>query len=145
VDSSVPIIDDTFQPIFQTGSLKAAGGTFLILGPNDGDVEAGGTEYFSYVGDDYGSYVGGVEFVEHNGAVNPVVYDQYIGTGTYTITLTALQYTFYGSFGGVQALIDPIDTSGTVEITYHYIPEPATVGLLALGSLLVTRRRRTSR
>jgi len=142
VSSTVSLIDNTFQPIFGANDLKATGGTSLNLGGDDGDQDVGGTPNFSWVGDDFGEYIGGTEQVTHGGFVDSSVHGQYTGLGTYTITLDADQVASYGSLGGVQALIDPLDTCGTVTVTYNYIPEPATLSLLALGGVALLRRRR---
>ncbi len=141
VGSSVPLIDALFQQIFQPGDIKATGGTLLNLSPDDGDAEVGGTAYFSYQGQDYGFYVGGSPTDGDSGWVNPVVFGQYIGLGTFTITMDGTQVADYGSLGGVQAQIDPLTTGGEVTVVYTYSPEPATLGLLALAGLVACRRR----
>lgn len=43
----------------------------------------------------------------------------------------------YGPFNPVPGMTD-----GTITVTYEYIPEPATLGLLSLGALALLRRRR---
>jgi len=145
VSSTVSLIDNTFQPIFGMNDLKATGGTTLALGPDDGDGEVGGIPNFSWLGIDFGEYIGQTEQVTHGGFVDPSVHGQYIGLGTYTITIDANQVASYTAFSGVQALIDPLTTSGTVEVTYNYTPEPTTLGLLGIGSLLLSSHRRRTR
>ncbi len=142
VSSSVSMIDALFQPIFQAGDVKATGGTSMNLAADDGDGEVGGTPNFSYTGPDYDEYLGGAVSDGDSGIVNPVVYFQYIGLGTFTVTLDSSQVANYGSLGGVQAMIDPLTTTGTVKIIYTYVPEPAALGLLAAGGLMIIRRRR---
>ncbi len=141
ITASVPLIDAMFQPIFQPGDVKATGGTTLNLTADDDDLEVGGTPNFSMMGTDYGFYLGGSVWDSDSGIVNSLVYGSYIGTGTFTITVEGTQVANYGSLGGVQAQIDPLDTTGTVTVIYNYIPEPATLGLLLLGGLLTARRR----
>lgn len=144
VGSSVSMIDAMFQPIFQAGDVKATGGTMLNLAADDGDEEVGGTPNFSMAGLDYGFYKGGSVSDGDNGIVNSAVYFQYIGLGTFTVTLDSSQVANYGSLGGVQAQIDPLTTTGTVKVVYTYIPEPAALGLLAMGGLMFIRRRRAA-
>ncbi len=142
VTSSVSMIDALFNPIFQAGDVKATGGTSMNLSADDGDDEVGGTANFSMAGTDYDFYIGGLVSDGDNGIVNPLVYPQYIGLGTFTVTLSASQVAQYGSLGGVQAQIDPLATTGTVKVVYTWVPEPAALGLLAVGGLLFIRRRR---
>jgi len=142
VSSSVSMIDATFNPIFQSGDVKATGGTTLNLSADDLDTEVGGTANFSMQGSDYGYYTGGLASDNDSGYVTSMVFSQYTGTGTYTVTLDASQVANYGSLGGVQAQIDPLTASGEVTVIYTYIPEPATLSLLVIGGLMITRRRR---
>lgn len=143
--TTVSLVDMTLNPIFQPGDVKATGSTTLNLTADDGDTEQpGGTDDFSSQGTDYGDYTGGLASGGDSGYVTSGAFAQYTGTGTYTIQLDASQVANYGSLGGVQAQIDPLTASGEVTVIYTYFPEPATVGLLALGSLVLTRRRRTA-
>jgi hypothetical protein len=136
------MIDGSLNPIFQAGDVRAAGGTTLSVSADDGDSEVGGTANFSTAGGDYGAYSGGAVSDGDSGTVHSLVLGQYTGTGTYTVTVNASQIASYGSLGGVQAQIDPLSTSGEVKIVYTYIPEPATMGLLAAGAIGLLRRRR---
>ena len=139
---SVSMIDSAYQQIIQSGDVKATGGTTLSLSADDGDTEVGGTAYFSYAGSDYDYYNGTTQNDSDFGYVNSVVFSQYIGTGTFTVDVDADQIADYGALGGVQAQIDPLNACGCVIITYEYIPEPATLAMLAIGGLAVLRRRR---
>lgn len=141
ISSSVSMIDAGFMQIFQAGDIKATGGAGVSLGADDGDAEVGGTPFFSYAGTDYGNYAGGAVSDGDFGNVNSLVFGQYIGTGTFTVTVNTSQVANYGSLGGVFAQIDPLTTSGSFTVEYNYIPEPATAALLAIGGLLFVRRR----
>lgn len=44
----------------------------------------------------------------------------------------------FGIFGGPSAVAQ----HGTISLTYEYVPAPASAGVLALGGLVATRRRR---
>lgn len=140
VSASVPLVDAGLNPIFQPGDVKATGGTTLNLSGDDLDGEVGGTLNFSYVGSDYDFYLGGQASDSDDGYVSPSAFAAYIGTGTFTITLDASQVANYGSLGGVQAQIDPLTAGGEVTVVYTYTPEPAALGLLAMGGLLARRR-----
>ena len=140
---TVSLIDSSGQQIVQSGDVKAAGGTTISLTADDGDSEVGGTANFSYAGTDYGFYNGSSQSDGDLGYVGSFVFSQYIGTGTYTVNVDADQVADYGALGGVQAQIDPLSASGSVTITYTYVPEPATIGLLALGGLAILRRKRS--
>lgn len=140
--STVSLVDASIQNIIQPGDVKATGGTTLSLTADDGDTEVGGSAFFSYAGTDYGFYDGGPAGDSDSGFVSTTVFGQYIGTGTYTITVNASQIADYGALGGVQAQIDPLSSSGYVKVIYTYVPEPATLAAMAMGSLALLRRRR---
>ena len=70
----------------------------------------------------------------------------FIGTSAgeeISLTITAESLTSaWGSAGLTWWKATDFSTTMTVTITYHYTPEPTSLGLLALGSLVMTRNRR---
>jgi hypothetical protein len=142
LSSTVSLVDASLQPIVQPGDVKATDGTTLSVTADDGDTEVGGTPNFSYLGTDYDFFNGTAQSDSDFGYVSSSAFSQYIGTGTYIITVDADQVADYGALGGVQAQIDPLSASGQVKITYSYVPEPAALGLLAIGGVAILFRRR---
>jgi hypothetical protein len=116
----------------------------MSLQADDGDAEAGGTAFFSYVGSDYGAYNGGAVSDATAGYVASTWWSGYTaaGAGTFTIKVTANQVSDYSALGGCQAQIDPLNVLGTVIVTYEYTPEPASLSVLALGGLALLGRKR---
>ncbi len=141
VTSSVSMVDGSLQAIFQPGSIQATGTKTFNLAPDDLDNEVGGTANFSTTGADYDVYTGAKQSASHDDFVNSTAWSQYIGNGTFTVTIAASQATNYSSLGGVQAQIDPLTASGTFRVDYNYTPEPATMCLVLLGGLGLLRRR----
>jgi hypothetical protein len=70
----------------------------------------------------------------------------FIGVGTYDIDLDASQSTIITVGGGVATGNNPATVDGFVRVIYDYtpIPEPTSVALLGLGSLVGLARRRRS-
>jgi len=69
---------------------------------------------------------------------------KFIGLGDVVYDGVATAYVTMGLTGGNSASksVSLVGASVSVEYTYTPVPEPATVGLLSLGGLLVVRRRR---
>jgi hypothetical protein len=112
----------------QTGTLEV----------DDGDgagFQEGGPDYFFFA----------IESVSDSdsGIIDSSQYSNYIGTGTYTITVSANQFQSITGVGGVATLTTPITLSGDVTVTV--VPEPssyaALFGLAALGLVSIRRRR----
>jgi hypothetical protein len=115
----------------QSGSLSVDDG-------DDGDTagfDVGGSDYFFFAIDSVGD--------SDSGIIDSSQYSNYIGTGTYTITVSANQFQSITGVGGVSTLTTPITLSGSVTVTV--VPEPNTYaalfGLAALGLVAIRRRR----
>ncbi|OHB59437.1 MAG: hypothetical protein A2173_04965 [Planctomycetes bacterium RBG_13_44_8b] len=78
------------------------------------------------------------------GLVDTMVWDTYIGTGKYDITVSILPWIDCGNFDNLQyCVVTPINTNGYIEVVYNYIPEPTTITLLAISALsFLTRKNR---
>ena len=145
LSSNDVVMRNTSGEIFQSTSLRATGSASINLGADDGDTEVGGTSNYSQVGVDFGSYTGGTTNSSASGFVKSSYFVDYIGSGTFAVSVDASQVADYSSFSGVQAQIDPLTSSGSMTIIYTYtaVPEPAAMALLGLTSIPVLRRRRS--
>ncbi len=65
----------------------------------------------------------------------------FIGTGTYGINYQANQWLDYGSIGGIEYAVNPVNASGSITVVYNYVPEPATISLLCLGTFAFLKRK----
>lgn len=79
--------------------------------------------------------------------INPLVWSQYTGTGTFGLDLaidfvTDLNLNSGGGGGDVRFQGNIPSATYTAEVIYTYIPEPSTALLGALGMLALLRRRR---
>jgi hypothetical protein len=67
------------------------------------------------------------------------------GTGANDVTVNIASILDFGGNGGVSGSFSPLTSSGELTLTYNYvaIPEPATIGMMALvaGGALIIRRR----
>lgn len=113
-------------------------GTLSVDDGDDGDTagfDVGGPDYFFFAIDSVSD--------SDSGIIDSSQYGHYIGTGTYTITLSANQFQSITGVGGVATLTTPITLSGDVTVTV--VPEPsayaAIFGLAALGLVCFYRRR----
>ena len=134
----VALINSGLQPV--TAKIEAIHSGTFDLAPNIGD----GLNDFDPTAPDGMQYIGGVESDSDSGFIAPVVFWQYIGTGTFNIELVVVQWQNFEGAGGVEWAVAPVSAEGDVTIVYNYdvVPEPATMGLLALGGLLIRRKRK---
>jgi hypothetical protein len=67
----------------------------------------------------------------------------FLGTGTYNINYSVWQHFQLDSTGGVTHMSIPANASGMVTVLYTYdaVPEPATIALLTIGSLLFRKKK----
>ena len=87
-------------------------------------------------------YIGGTEYDSDSGIItSTLALADYIGTGTYDIDVDIIQWSEYGSVGGIEYAVTPVTADGTVTVIYEYIPEPATITMLALGALGFLKRK----
>lgn len=114
------------------------------LQEDDGDD--GETSDLDFTGTDmdyavfYGGIVNGTAIAD---TINPTFFEGYTGTGTFDISAEIELDIDTSAFGGVQYAVDPVSTSGHVQVTYTYtIPEPTTIILLGMGSLGLLGRKK---
>jgi hypothetical protein len=128
-------------------NLSATDSTSGTLGVDDGDtLESGGngsTPGFDEGGPDYFTFDLSAATDSDSGAIDSGQYSKYLGTGTYSITISADQFQSITGVGGVAALIIPADLLGSVSVTV--IPEPGAyalvAGLMAFSWIAVRRRK----
>ncbi len=117
-------------------------GDAFNLDPNIGD----GPGDFDSTSPDGLLYNGDIASDSSSGLVGAAFFTMgakgYIGTGTYDITADLIQWLNYGGVSGIEFAVSPVTASGSVEIIYTYVPEPATIAMLGLGSLFFVRKRR---
>ncbi len=139
INSTVPMIDVTSNPV--VGMAQAGHSEAFSLAPN---VDDGSGDY-SPDGPDGMVYVGGLETDSRFGFINPTVFDQYIGAGTFTVTVNVTQWANFAGMSGIEAGITPVLANGNVQVIYDItcVPEPGSiVGLLSGVGLLGLLRRR---
>ena len=139
--SDVVLLNSFFQPAVPQVDATLIDG--INLDPDDGDVEVGGTANFSQTGPD-SALLGPInETSSDSGFVANSFFAGYIGSGTFEIEVNTEQMVDFGGIGGISFLGFPIETEGSVTITYLYraIPEPATCSLLCVSLALFGLRR----
>ena len=140
----VILLNDAFNPVIQ--QINATLIEAMNLAADDGDAEVGGTPNFSFAGPD-AALLGPIdESDSDSGNIASDFFAIYTGNGTYDLIVDVDQTVDFGGIGGISFLGFPIQTEGTVTVTYFYtaIPEPATCSLLCLSfGLIGLRRRRT--
>lgn len=73
---------------------------------------------------------------------NDIGFDNFTGFGTYNFGVTGLAAFEVTSNTGAVVAKANLRVGTTIEVEYHYIPEPASLALLLPALLLVRRRRR---
>lgn len=113
--------------------------TFFNLAADDGDGSTTDSN-----APDGAVYNPGSESNNVDDFINSTYFNDYIGTGAYDIILNVYPYVDVSALCGIVYYeSDSVTTSGSVIIDYDYtIPEPATLVLLSLGSILLRKRRK---
>jgi hypothetical protein len=108
-----------------------------VAADNDGAADFAGADSFTVAG--------GSGSDSDTDSLTGVAVAPYIGVGNFNVNIGSVLATSVitsGGFGPTSVVNGTTD--GTVEVTYEYtpIPEPASLGLLAAGGLMMLRRRR---
>lgn len=140
----------------KTGGASAVGSSLSAtdiqsgtLAVDDGDtIESGGsgsTDGFDEGGPDYFFFAIDSVGDSDSGLIDSNQWSNYVGSGTYTITINATQFQSITGVGGVATLTTPTTLSGEVSVTVVPVPEPSTYAALfglAAVALVFFRRRK---
>ena len=139
--TDVLLFNSSFQPIpSQVGAYHSQAFSLAAdNGDGSGNYDSTGPDGLSYVGD----LEGDVKFGFIGNAFWSLGTNGFLGTGTYNINYCILQWLDYGSIGGIEYAVNPINASGHVTIAYTYnpVPEPATIVLLTIGVFASMKRK----
>jgi len=134
---SEPFVNSSFQPV--VASLAATHSGVVDLDANTGD---GALDFDPTPGDGM-QYLGQAMNDSDSGFLASAIFGDWTGFGeSVTISVSASQVSNVTATGGVEIAYTPINISGDATVIYTYTtPEPATMGLLALGGLFIRRRK----
>jgi hypothetical protein len=120
-------------------SLPGQAATAAVLADSDGSPD--------YAGNDWSSVASGTEHGEASDTLtNIALFVPYVGPGNFQVDLASLVFTKITTVGASgESRATNGQATGTVKVTYEFtdVPEPATMGLLALGGIAALVRRRT--
>lgn len=137
--TDVSLLNASFQPVIDP--LSAINSGAFSLDPNEGDV----ANDFDSSPPDGMQYDGQTASDNGNGFVASAVWAGYIGAGTFDIDFEAMQWSDFGSVGGIEYAVNPVDADGNLTIIYDYtIPEPTTMALLSIGAFGFLKKRKTA-
>ncbi len=132
----VALLDISSQPVIAQLSAAYSDPAVNLAG-NVGD----GTGDHDPNAPDGMQYNGQLQTDADDGFIDPGDWNQYIGTGTFQIDATVATAANFSGVGGVEVSYVPVDAIGEVMVIYNFVPEPATMCMLAIGGVAMLRRR----
>ncbi len=139
--TDVSLIDGSLQPV--VGSLVASTAAAVSLAADNGD----GPGNVDASAPDGTTLYGGPDSDSDSGFISALAFAGYIGTGTFDIVVAVTELIDLGGLGDIEgsfSAVDILNPSSSVRVNYTYtpIPEPTTMALLGLGSVILSRKRR---
>ena len=139
--TDVALIDGSFQPV--VGTLSSSTTNMVLLAADNGD----GPGNVDSTGPDGTTLYGGTDSDSDSGFISALAFAGYIGASTFDIIVAINELIDLGGLGDFEGSFSPVDILGsgsgvTVNYSYTPVPEPATMALLGLGSLVFLRRRK---
>jgi hypothetical protein len=139
--TDVVLLNSMFAAV--PGNVGAYHSQAFSLAANNGD----GIGNIDATGPDGMTYTGSSESNTKTGTVSNMLWSMgakgFLGTGTYNLLCSVIQWSNLTSSGGVEYSVTPVTASGSGQVKYVYdaIPEPATMIILALGALIPMKKR----
>ncbi len=139
--TDVSLIDASLLSV--VGMLSASTAAAVTLDPNEGD----GPGDVDASAPDGTTLNGGPDSDSDSGFITALVFGGYTGTGTFDIVVAVTELIDLGGLGDIEGSFSPVDilslgSSVTVNYTYTPVPEPTTMALLGLGSVVLRRKRK---
>ncbi|PIE58075.1 MAG: hypothetical protein CSA33_05325 [Desulfobulbus propionicus] len=141
--TDVSFMDTSFQ--FIANDIHAYETATYALAADDGD----GPSNVDPSAPDAATLIGNSSQTSDNGYLHSLVHGQYIGSGTFDVTVDVAPYLNFGGVGGLEGGFTNMIAGGNVQVIYEYepsippVPVPGSVVLLVsgLGFMAWMRRR----